>query len=175
MAVPLALSLAGLLLLFVAPGLGLSAALFPEKVRPARDRGRAWLELAALSVIVSLAVTVLLGEFLQASSLGFSASWSDPGLELLDGAVALAGLVVAIVRGAFGSTPLPEPPNDPDAGGWPALRSFEGLAREERRIERELAAPGLASDRRRELEARREELRAERESLRRRREAEFAA
>jgi hypothetical protein len=168
--------LAGVLLLYVAPGLGLAAALFPERFRPARERGRAWLEVATLAFVLSLAVTILFGEMLQASTTGFSASWSSPTLEFLDGIVAAMGLGVGAVRGAFSRDPLPEVSPEPsEAATWPTLRELEHLTLEERRLKRALRSEGLAPAERSRLEAERLEVEEARRAVLRRREVELAA
>jgi hypothetical protein len=169
-------ALAGLAVLFLLPGFGLTAALFPERIRPARDRSLAAVEVVALSVIVSVSVTILLGELLQTAGPGFSASWSDPRLELLDLGLGLASLGVGAVRGAFRRSPEPASPGEAPADlGWETLRSFERLAAEERRIERSLKRDGLDAAERAGLERRRELIRAERQALRERREREYAS
>ena len=178
MAVSPALAALGLVVLYLLPGLGLAAAVFPERFRPARERRRALVEVAALAVVMSVAVTILFGEALQASAAGFSASWSDPTLELLDGGLGLAGLAVGALRGAFSEGPSGElPPAVPSENeeAWPALRQLERLAREERRIDRSLRRADLAASERTELERRRAAIREERSGLLRRRERDYAA
>ncbi len=176
MGVSPAAAIAGLAVLFLLPGLGLTAALFPERFRPALDRALAAVEVVALSVIVSLSVTILFGELLQTAGPGFSASWSDPRLELLDLGLGLAGLGVGAVRGAFRRSVPATPPETPAGDrGWETLRTFERLDREERRIDRSLRGGGLGAGERADLERRRELIRAERQSLRERREREYAS
>jgi hypothetical protein len=177
MVVPFGLTILGLLLLYLLPGLGLSAAVFPERFRPAPERRRALLEVAVLSVVMSLSVTVLFGEALQASSLGFSATWSDPTLELLDGAVAVAGLAIGGMRGAFSAAPeaVGSPENPVAVAPWPALRRLEQLAREERTLTRSLRDASLSAPDRKDLERRRGAVTAERAELLAQREGDLAA
>lgn len=168
------LGLLALFLVFVLPGLGLTAAVFPERIRPARDRGRQALEVVALTLLASVSITVLLGELLQTVGPGFSASWSDPRLELLDLLIGGVGLVIGGARGAFrrGVDPGTQPPGDP---AWETLRTLERLSAEERAIGRSLRRSDLSEAERRSLEQRRRELAEARRDLGRRREAEYAA
>jgi hypothetical protein len=178
MATNLLLAAAGLYVLYLAPGLGLAAALFPEKFHPRSDRWLAWMELAVLGVILSVSVTILWGELLQTIGPGFSASWSSPTLLLADGGTAAVGFSVGAIRGAFRSSKheasLPsEAPGD--LAAWPTLRELERMAREERRLTRALERPGLENAERSVASQRLESIRAARERLRRAREAEYAA
>ncbi len=171
------LGLLAVLLFFVWPGFGLSVGLFPERLRPRADRGRIALELATLSVIVSLSVTILFGELLQAGP-GFSASWTDPRLEGLDALAGALGLGVGIARGALHPTetavpsaPAPEGPRE----GWETLRTLERLDQERRTIDRRLRQGDLGAAERADLEARRARVDGERQAVRRLREAENAS
>ena len=146
-------ALAGLLLLFVLPGLATTFALFPEW----RFRGPAAIlravEVAALSLILSVSYTVLLGFVLLNSPSGFSAAWSSPTLELLLAAVTIVGFSVAIARGAFrrGAATLPRAlePSPGEEGGWEILRELESLARQERRLTHSVRVAETESDRKR--------------------------
>src|SRR5271156_4009889 len=97
-------ALAGLLLVFVLPGLAVARALFPEW----RFRGAEGLphlvETAALTIVLSVALTILVGFGLLNTPAGFSASWSDPVLEIILAGITVAGFVVAGYRGAFSRT-----------------------------------------------------------------------
>lgn len=176
MAVGLGLAIVGVLLLYVAPGFGVTAALFPERLRPSDARARSWLEVATLAFVLSLAMTILFGELLQATPAGFSATWSVPSLQVLDGLVAVMGVGVGAVRGAFSRRTDPVGTGGTvGEGTWPALRELERLAEARRAVDRSLREPGLLPARREELDRRRRELDDEDALLRRRREAEFAA
>ncbi len=128
---------AGLLLLFFLPGLALTLAVFPEwRLRGAEGPERLAMT-TALSVTMSVALTVVVGFGLLALPGGFSAAWSDPLLEEVLAVVTIAGAVLAWRRGRFArEPPRPSPaPEAPDEdGAWPAVRALEGLAREERRV-----------------------------------------
>lgn len=141
-------ALLGGLLVFVLPGYSLTKALFPEwRVRG----GGGWVrgvEIAALSLVGSVSITVLAGfGLLDVSPSGFQASWSNPTLEIILAAVTVAALGVAIVRGAFARVPPAGPTLEPEpgvGGGWAVVRQLDGLAREERSLRRSLrqAPPG---------------------------------
>ncbi|MCI4331145.1 MAG: DUF1616 domain-containing protein [Thermoplasmata archaeon] len=137
MSVSLVEAFAGLLLVFVLPGFSVSRALFPEW----RFRGEEGLtrivETATLSLVLSVALTILLGFGLLNSPVGFSAAWGDPTLEVGLAAITAIALVAAGARGAFSSTPPTAPPLEPlsgEDGGAEALGRAEDLSREERRL-----------------------------------------
>ncbi|HTT26083.1 MAG TPA: hypothetical protein VMH90_03865 [Thermoplasmata archaeon] len=163
----------GLFLLYGAPGLGVAAAVFPEKFRW-RPQLEDVVELAVLAVVVSVAVTILFGSALAATPNGFASTWASPALLVGDGAVAVVGGLVGVGRRVAGVVPAPPELASPDAGGWATLRSLEAMAREERRITRALRRTSGEGPERSALEARLRDLKAERESLRKSREAEFA-
>lgn len=168
---------AALVLLFVVPGFGVTCAVFPERIRPARDRNRVWLEVATVTFLTSLSVTILLGELLQAGP-GFSASWGDPRLELLDLAVGVVGLGFGRARGAFRRpATAPGVPGETSAprGGWETLRALERLTAEERSIDRRLRRASLPATERDELERRRDDLARERRKIVDQRRSEYAA
>ncbi|HZY70823.1 MAG TPA: DUF1616 domain-containing protein [Thermoplasmata archaeon] len=168
----------GGLLVFVLPGYALTRALFPEW----RVRGEGgWVrgvEIASLSLIGSVSMTVLVGfGLLNVSPSGFQASWSEPTLEIVLAAVTVAGLVVAAARGAFSKVPPGGPDSEPDpgfGGGWEVIRQLDRLAREERSLRRSLrtAPPGSEEEMRlrREIEV----VRSSAESVRAARERELA-
>lgn len=127
----------GILLLFVLPGLTLTQAIFPEW----RFRGEVAIEravtTAALALVLSVSLTVVVGFGLLNLPVGFSAAWSNPLLEMVLAVVALAGAIVAWRRGAYRRVPPAAPPIESLAGdddGWAAIRGLEALAREERRL-----------------------------------------
>ncbi|MGA7924344.1 MAG: DUF1616 domain-containing protein, partial [Thermoplasmata archaeon] len=101
MAVPVDEAALALGLIYLIPGFAVSRAVFPEW----RFRGPLGLqrvvETVALSLTLSVALVVLIGFILSSTSVGFSASWSDPFLELVLVVVTILALVVAALRGAF--------------------------------------------------------------------------
>jgi hypothetical protein len=133
----------GLLLLYVLPGFAIARALFPEW----RFRGESGtlhaVETAVLTVVLSVASTILVGFVLLNSSAGFSADWSNPLLETgLLGITAVGG-GLAWGRGAFARTPPTGPALEPEAGalgGAEALAAAEEIQRRVRRIRHELKA-----------------------------------
>ncbi len=134
-------ALAALLAFFV-PGYCVTRATFPEwrVVRPLH-RLRL-LETIALSFVVSVALTVVVGEILLAASpSGFQAYWTDPILESLLGALALVAFAVAWVRGAFRPTP-PGGPSHVDASReedpWALMGELDRLERDRRRAMHQL-------------------------------------
>ncbi|MCI4331662.1 MAG: DUF1616 domain-containing protein [Thermoplasmata archaeon] len=168
---------AGFLLVFFLPGFAVTRAVFPEwRLRGALAIERA-VETATLSLVTSVALTILIGFALLQSPSGFQASWSDPLLELCLGAVTFLGLVVGWWRGAYRreppATPAPEPaPGDSNA--WETLRDLEANARERRRLAHALRRTPPGSREAEELEERRRALEVKSEELRRAREAEYA-
>jgi hypothetical protein len=174
MAFDLLLGPIGLFLLYGAPGLGLAAAVFPEKF----TRRAGWeelVEMSVLAVIGSVAVTILLGSILAAGPAGFGSSWSAPTLLLGDAVIGVLGAAVgAVRRGSHSDRRLTDAPSV-DPGGWTTLRSLERIAGEERRVHRSLRGVPKDGPARSALEARLVELRAERDALRNTREADFAS
>jgi hypothetical protein len=164
----------GLFVLYGAPGLGVAAALFPEKF----TRRAGWeelVEMAVLAVVGSVAVTILLGSVLAATPAGFSASWSSPALLLGDAVIAVAGGALGVARRVIAPT-VPPSSEDPEAANaWPTLRSLESMAQEERHLRRALRRRENDAAERSALESRLTALQAERDSVRRAREAELAS
>ena len=163
MAVPLPEALLGLLLLYVLPGLTITQALFPDW----RFRGPQGVErlvtTAALSVILSTSLTIVVGFALTGLPGGFSASWSSPLLEGVLGAVTVAGALVAWRRGAYSRVPPPAPMAEPgpaEGDAWATIRSLEQLHREERRL-RHLLRTDVATAESAGARSRLEEVRAE--------------
>lgn len=167
-------AVAGFLLLFVVPGYAVTRAVFPEW----RMRGPAALatvvQIATLSFVTSIVLTILVGFVLLQGPTGFQAGWSDPWLEGILGAVALVAGVVGLLRGAYRREPPAAPKPEPspgEAGGWELIRELERTERERRRVAHELrkAPPGSREagelqERRRALEIKSAELRRARES-----------
>jgi len=170
---------AGLLLVFFVPGYALTRATFPEW----RIRGRVallrFLETVTLSFVLSVVLTVLVGSALLATNPGgFQAYWSDPVLEAVLTAVALAGFLVAWRRGAFSKTPpsvVPRPSDDVgEEGAWELTRELEELNREERRLRHALRTRASDANESAQIRTDLERLRARREEIREQREAEYA-
>lgn len=168
----------GFLLVFVLPGFTIAKAVFPDRRMRAAD-GVAWgVELAALTLVLSIVVTVLVG-FVALAALpsGFSASWSDPTLEIGLGAVSLFAGAVGVVRGAYSRTPpsrvAPEPAPGAD-DGWEQLRTMERLVREERRWAHRLRTAGASGAERESILSGLEAVRSEIRRLRESREGEYA-
>ncbi len=170
---------AGVALVFFLPGYGLTKAVFPEW----RVRGTAGLrrlvELVTLSFVLSVALTVLVGYLLLASSPGgFQASWTDPLLEISLAGIAVVGLGAALVRGGFsreppvGASPPPVAHGEEDA--LELTRQLDELGREARRIQHTLRAQRATASERERLEARLSEIDRESAELRAGREAEYA-
>lgn len=167
----------GVLLLFFVPGYALTKATFPEW----RIRGGVavlrLVEVATLSFVTSVALTVLTGYLLLAAIPGgFQAYWSDPILEAILAAVASVGLVVGWVRGAFArEPPRPVSPEPVDEGGtWPLVQRLETLRREERRLRHGLRRAASDSPEARRLRDELEQVQDASTSLRADREEEYA-
>jgi len=164
-------------LVFLVPGFGVAKALFPERRIVGPDGVRWAIELVTLSLVVSVVLTVTVGYVLLAGFPGtFSATWGDPLLEAILGAIALVAFVVGWLEGAYGATPRARPPPEEteSPGAWELSRQLDRLQRERGRLERELArlsAPEGSEAAR--LRSRLGQLLEEQEALRRRREAEY--
>ncbi len=132
--------LAGAALFFFLPGFALVRAVFPEK----RFRGAAGLrgavELAVLSFVLSVVLTVLVGYLLLSVAPGsFSATWTTPTLEVALAALAVVGFGVGAVRGAYSATPpLSRTPSalPGDEGAWELSQKLDRLAAERRAARR---------------------------------------
>lgn len=126
----------GLLLVFFLPGFGVAVATFPER----RSRGRSVLERGlttlTLSIVLSVALTVLLGYGLLAlSPSGFAASWTNPTLEFGLGLIAALGLGVGWLRGAFSrNQPSAARPDPGEIDPYELTRELDRLRRESRRV-----------------------------------------
>jgi hypothetical protein len=167
----------GGLLLFALPGYAWTRALFPEwRLRGVHALDRA-VRTGTLSFVWSLAFVVVVGSTLsEIPSLGFSAAWSDPRLELLLAGLSAIGFTLAILRGAFrpemGGNVAPPGPGEDSPLPW--LREFDRIAREERRLKRALARSAPDSEGARRLASELDRLDSESRSLRRRREEQYA-
>jgi hypothetical protein len=162
-------------LLFFVPGFTVTRAVFPRLRLRGPDGLKGALETVALSFTLSVVLTVLVGfALLRFAPGGFAASWSDPLLEACLGAVAIVALVVGLLEGSYAASPPPAAPTDPgSAGVWELTRELDRLAREERRIARELAGARTDAADRGELERRLAEVRSEVRAIQARREAEY--
>lgn len=165
----------GLLLVFVLPGYALTKATFPEwRLRGATAALRA-VEVLALSLVLSVVTTILVGFVLaNGPGPGFSASWSDPLLEVGLAAITLVALAVGAARGAYARIPPTARPLEPSPGsddGWALVVRLETIDRERRRAQHQLRrSSGAEVDRWRNVIA---ELDREATTLRTRREAEY--
>ncbi|MHB1434572.1 MAG: DUF1616 domain-containing protein [Thermoplasmata archaeon] len=156
--------LLGVLLVFFLPGFGVVVATFPEwrfRGRSALERG---LTTVTLSIVLSVALTVLVGYGLLAlSPSGFAASWTNPTLEIGLGLIAILGLGVGWLRGSFSRTPPPAARPEPDEIDPYALaRELDRLRREWRQIrarERHSPVRSDRSDARPQMEALESEIR----------------
>jgi len=176
--VALVQAVAGGVLLFFLPGYAVARAVFPER----RVRGPTavgWvLELVALAFVLSVVLTVVVGYVLLAgTSGGFSASWSDPRLEVGLAAITLVAFVAGWLEGAYARTPPPGHRIGADPGTarpWELSDRLDRLQRERIGLERRLrATPASDADRIAELTADRDHVVAEEERLRQRREADY--
>ena len=168
----------GLLLVFFVPGFAVAKAVFPERRLRSLD-GLLWLvELGTLSLILSVVLTILVGYgLLLVAPSGFSASWSNPDLEVALGAITVGGVFVGWVRGAYRRTPPKGPELEPSPGaddGWELLRSLELKGREERRLRHRLRAGSASAEERQRLEADLARVQQEMGRLKADREAEYA-
>jgi hypothetical protein len=173
-------AVAGGLLLFVVPGFAVAKAVFPER-RLRSPGGVRWaIELAALALVLSVVLTVVVGYVLLAAAQGgFSASWSDPLLESGLAAIALVAFVVGVLEGAYArrAPARPASATEPEETDPMALaRRLDLLQRQRRALERDLRRlpPGDAEEGER-LRRRIERLAAEEQELREHQEAEYAA
>jgi len=168
---------AGALLLFFVPGYAVAKALFPEWRVRGPGGTRRLVEIVTLSFVTSIGLTVVVGYgLLDLAPGGFSATWSDPSLEVALVAVTLVGLLAAILRGGFSRTPPPArvpPSDDGETGAWELSRDLERLGREERRLEHELRVSSGGEGETQRLRAELEAVRSERETVRREREGQY--
>lgn len=171
-------AVAGIILIFFLPGYALTKAVFPEWRIAGAEAGLRAVEVATLSFVLSVALTVFAGYLiLVAAPGGFQAYWSSPVLEAVLALLAVVGLVVAWRRGAFAKTPphIPQPPSDTgEEGAWELLRELDRIAREERKIQHTLRQSATSPSDRSRLTDELGALRTERERLQSLREAEYA-
>ncbi len=168
---------AGILLVFFAPGYFVTKATFPEwRVRGDEALVRA-IEIGTLSFVLSVTLTVLVGYGLLAGGpQGFQASWTDPVLEAILFAIAILAFGVGVARGAYRTIPpVRTAPGLPgEARPFELGQELTRLDREEIRLRRELDRSDT-SEEQEKLESELDAVRARRAELQRRREAEYAA
>jgi hypothetical protein len=171
-------AVAGGALVFFVPGFAVAKALFPER-RVRGTGGVRWaIELVALGLVLSVALTVTVGYALLVSAPGgFSATWSDPLLEAVLAAITLVAVVAGLLLGAYARVPRLRGPfgEEPGTvGAWELSERLDRLQQDRERLERDLRrVPGTDEAAGARL---REALRAvteEEEALRGRREAEY--
>jgi hypothetical protein len=178
MATPLAEALVGFLLVFVLPGFTIAKALFPEK-RVRAAEGLLWaVELATLTVFLSVVLTILVGfALLNVTPGGFAASWTNPVLEVGLASIAAVGLVVGVLRGAYRTTPPEAPALEPSPGaddGWGLLRRLELAHRDERRLRHTLRRKGLTTAEEDRVHGELDRVTSEIQRLRQEREGQYA-
>jgi hypothetical protein len=172
-------AIAGGLLILLLPGLAWSRAIFPEwRIRGALAITHLVTTLT-FAVVVSLALTIVVGSTLTGFAIApYPAGWGDPVLEGILAAIALAGFVVALLRGGLRHGTLPGRASAPEPEGPPpehALAEAARLRAEGRRIRHRLRDRDIAPRRREELDRQLAATEAAVRALERRREAEIDA
>ncbi|HTP53543.1 MAG TPA: hypothetical protein VML94_01070 [Thermoplasmata archaeon] len=177
-AVDLLEAVVGGLLLFVVPGLALARGLFPEWRFRGPDGPRRALETATLALVLSVALTVLVGSaLLGLAPGGFAAAWGDPVLEAALAAIALVAFVAGVVRGAYSKVPPRAPAGAEEPGGEGAFaltRELDRLHREDRALARRLRAARDDGPEASEIDRARTEVAQRIDGLERGREEEYA-
>lgn len=168
-------AVAGGALLFFLPGFTSTKALFPEWHLLKSGWIRA-VELLTLSLVVSVAYTILVG-FVLGNLPGslFQAGWSDPLLEAILGGFAAVAFVIGLLRGSYSLLPLAKEPGSDVSekpGTWETVTSLEWLRSRRRTIE--VAMRSADAPRKQELTRELEQIQRTEEELRAQREAEFA-
>lgn len=175
----IAQAILGGLLIFVLPGFTITKAVFPEWRVLKRGALRRLAELVTLSLVTSVALTVLMGYVLLAAAPGgFQAFWSDPVLEIALAAITVVAFAFGLARQAYSRTPppttLPSPrPPDLEEKAWDVSGQLDRLQREERRLLRSLRRASADGSDAAELRQRLEEIRAETAAAGRAREGEI--
>ncbi|MGA7846309.1 MAG: hypothetical protein WCB18_04370 [Thermoplasmata archaeon] len=170
--------LVGLLLVFALPGYGITKATFPEwRIRGPEALLRV-VEVATLSLVLSVTVTILVG-FVLGNLPGsfFQAGWSDPLLEGILAAISAVGISVAILRGGFSKIPPAAPTPEPSPGEenpMALLRALEANQREARRLQHAIRQLKPEDPDRGRLENELVETQRRSQELRTNREAEYA-
>ncbi|HEV2166420.1 MAG TPA: DUF1616 domain-containing protein [Thermoplasmata archaeon] len=168
---------AGLLLVFFLPGFAITRALFPERrvFRPLSWKNL--LEQLTSSVVLSVALTILVGFVWLGTSTGVQANWSDPLEEATLGAVAAVALGIAVARGGFSVLPPKSAPLEPQGGHSDpveVVHRLDLLAREERTLTHRIRVVGSRSDAAQPLVQELERVQGEAARLRAEREEEYA-
>lgn len=167
----------GALLLFV-PGFAVAKAVFPDRRLSGPDGWRWGVELVALALVLSVVLTVIVGDLLLVGTPGgFHANWGDPLLETALAAVALVAFVAGVLEGAYARVPPRPSPSTEEpgaAGAWELSQRLERLQRERGRIDRQLrATPPPEAEAASALRAVRARIVEEERTLRERREAAY--
>ena len=170
-------AVAGGALLFFVPGFTVAKALFPERRVRGPDGVRWAIELVALALVLSVALTVVVGYgLLVGEPGGFSATWGNPLLESILAAIAAVAAFAGWLGGAYARHPPPAPTGaEPGTEGVGALGGeLDRLQRERLVLERELRSSTSADpEARARLTARHDRVTREESALRRRREADY--
>ncbi|MCI4353111.1 MAG: DUF1616 domain-containing protein [Thermoplasmata archaeon] len=169
----------GLLLLFGLPGWGVTKAVFPEWRLRGPEALLRTVEVGTLSLVLSVALTVLVGFGLGALPGNlFQTGWSDPLLEIILAAIAGIALAIAALRGGFRREaphgPAPEPSPGEEAP-FALVEKLESNRREFRRVRHALRQLSPGDPVRSELEKRVAILDDEFRRVRERREAEYGS
>jgi hypothetical protein len=167
----------GFLLLFFLPGYTLTRAVFPEWRLVPPDRLRRLLEVVTLSFVLSVVLTVLLGELLlNLAPSGFRAAWSDPELEVALAIVAGLAFAAGLLRGAYGREVrrAPGTPAPSEEGAWELTVELDRLGAEARRLSRRIRELPPESEAAAAARRRLGEVDRQREELGRRREEQYA-
>src|SRR5690349_781148 len=124
-------SVLGFLLVFFVPGFLVTKATFPEWRARGSDRLLRLIEYFSLGLVLSVALTILVGfGLLNLSPSRFQANWSDPVLEAILAGISVVAFGVGVLRRAWS----PDPPAGPvleeapgTGGEWELLRAVERL------------------------------------------------
>lgn len=168
----------GLLLVFALPGYAITKATFPEWRLRGKEALLRVVEIGTLSLVLSVAVTILVG-FVLGNLPGafFQAGWSDPLLESILASITAVGLAVAVLRGAFRRVPPAPPGMEPSPGEedpMALLRALEENQRQARRLRHDIRRLSAGDPERSRLEHELEDVLRMSQKLRTRRENEYA-
>jgi hypothetical protein len=170
-------ALGGLLLIFLLPGFGVTRALFPERrvFRPLSWKNL--LEELTSSIVLSVAITILVGFAWLGTSVGFQSNWSDPLVEITLLGITVLAMAVAALRGAFSREPPMAPSLEPQGGHsdpMVVIRRLDQLRREERSLQHRIRVAGSNAPESGPLVQELERVRSEVARLRVEREEEYA-
>lgn len=168
----------GLLLVFGLPGYAITKATFPEWRLKGPDALLRTVEIGTLSLVLSVAVTILVG-FVLGNLPGafFQAGWSDPLLESILAFVTAVGLVVAVLRGGFQRVPPMAPAPEPSPGEedpMALIRALDETQRQARRLQHAIRQLKTDDPERSRLEQQLEDVLRKSRDLRAGREKEYA-